>query len=447
MAIIEPERVARTGTPDAADAVTEAPLKKKGRGKAVGAMAFATTIDNSEGGLVNTFFPMIRSAMGLDLGALGILASLSRFSRMIFGPFWAMAADKFGRKKVLFIVTGVWGLFTVAAGLAQNFTQLLILYGIGVIGTVASEPIINGMLSDMFEDKDRGRAFGTVRSIGSLAGMAIGPAIALYANLPDGWRYALFTMGGMSVLSGVAILIFVKEPPKRTSIMDDPEVGRFKISDALKLFKIPTIALLAGMLPLVTSLILFAFYTTYMVDVRGWSIPGAAVLMAVMSAGMGISSFLGGLLGDLFVRKFGPKGRVILMQLYLVSVAISSYLALQIDWGHGFVVYVVMFLFGLIFLIGFSACVLPMVSTVTPKQLSSTAFAVLFSLIQGAITALLTLALGFLAEALGLQRVMFWLISVPYLINAVYWFVFYKHYPRDVAKQAERTAAVEAGTF
>ncbi|CAM3709148.1 MFS transporter [Occultella aeris] len=456
MSVLDETKVAgpaATATPGevAAAAVTGPATSEvpdtEGRGKAVGALAVASAIDNSENSLINTFFPLIRDAFGLSLGALGVLASLSRFARMVFGPAWALAADRFGRKKVLFIVTGGWGLWTAAAGLAPNFTWLVILYGIGVIGTVASEPIVNGLLGDMFDDRTRGRAFGTVRSVGSLLGMVLGPAIALFANDPNGWRYGMFTMGGLSVLSGVLILLFVKEPKRRTSISDDPDVGRFKISDAAKLFKIPTIGLLAGMLPLVTSLVLFSFFVTYMVDVRGWDIPGAAILWSVFAAGMAVSAFVGGLLGDLFVRRFGAKGRIILMQLYLVAMAGMSYVALQMDWGKGVAVYAVIFSFGLIASVGFSACVLPMVSTVAPKQLSATAFAVLFSLIQGAISALMTLAMGFLSDVLGLQQVMLYLVTIPYLINAGYWFLFYRVYPKDAAKQAERTAAIEAGTF
>lgn len=434
-----------TGSVTASPENTPGPTK--GRGKAVGTLAVAFSVDNTENSLINTFFPLIRDAFGLSLGALGILASLSRFARMIAGPAWAMCADRFGRKKVLFIVTGLWGLWTASAGLAPNFAMLVILYGIGVVGTVASEPIIYGLLSDLFAEEQRGRAFGAVRGIGSLIGMGLGPAIALFANDPNGWRYGMFVMGGLSVLSGFGILVFVQEPERATAVSEDPDVGRFRFTDAAKLFKIPTIALLAGMLPLVTSLVLYTFLVTFMVDARGWAVPSAAVLFAVFSGGMALASVAGGFLGDWFVRRFGLKGRVLLMQIYLVAAAAASLVALQIDWGKGWLAYVVMFLFGLIMSIGFSACVYPMVSTVAPKQLSSTAFAVLFSLVQGGLAALMTLAMGYLGDALGLPQVMFYFVTVPYLLNAVYWFAFYRTYPRDAAKQAERTNAIEAGAF
>ena len=130
-----------------------------------------------------------------------------------------------------------------------------------------------------------------------------------------------------------------------------------------------------------------------------------------------------------------------LMQLYLATFAVMSYLALQVDWGRGVILYVVLFLFGLIGSIGFSGCVLPMVSAVVPPQLSATAFAVLFSLVQGLFSALLSLGLGYMAQAWGLPTVMFWMVTVPYAINAVFWFVFYRVYPRDVAAQQGRRAA------
>ena len=413
---------------------------RKGRWSSLTAMAFASVVDNSEGGLINTLFPVIRAALGLELGALGLLTSISRFARMLFGPLWAMAADKYGRKRILIVVTGVWGIWTALAGLSQNFTQLLILYGIGAIGTVASEPIANGLLADLFAEEERGKAYGAIRSIASLAGLLVTPLIGQLANVTDGWRYGLYIMGGMSIASGILILFMVKEP-KRQTALDAADVGRFNLRDAVILFKTPTILLLAVNLLFITSLVLFAFFVTYFVDVRGWTTPEAAILYTVFFGGFALSSLLGGFLGDWFDKRFGPKGRIMLMQLYLATFAVFSFLALQIDWGRGILLYVILFVFGLIGSIGFSGCVLPMVSAVVPPQLSATAFAVLFSLVQGLFAALLSLGLGYMAQAWGLPTVMFWMITVPYAVNALFWFLFYRFYPQDVAAQQARTAA------
>jgi MFS family permease len=428
-----------TAIPQVDGAVVGAKKRGMRRWGSVGAMSVASVSDGAESGLINTLFPVIQQSLGLGLGALGELTSISRFGRMLFGPLWSLVADRYGRKNVLFIVTGLWGLWTAAAGFAQDYMQLLILYGIGVIGTVASEPISNGLLADLFEEDERGKAYGAIRTFSVFGSLFVTPVIGQLGNITDGWRYGMFIMGGISLLSGILILLFVEEPKKKTA-SEAEELAAFKVADIVTLVRIPSFLLLAGMLPFVTSLVLFAFFVTYFVNVRGWETAGAAILYTTFMAGFSISSFIGGALGDYLDRKFGPNGRIALMQVYLVVFSFFSYLGLQIDWGFGPAVYVVTFLFGLIGSIGFSGVVLPMVSAIAPKELSATAFALLFSLVQGFLSAVLSLALGYLAQTYGLQNVLFWMVTVPYAVNAVYWFLFYPFYGRDVARQQARNA-------
>ncbi|MFZ2429199.1 MAG: hypothetical protein WAW71_13755, partial [Propioniciclava sp.] len=78
----------------------------KGRLGAALALGASMSIDNSEGGVSKTFFPQIMVAFGLGDSQLGLLNALGNAARMLFGPIWAMLADKFGRKTILFIVTG-----------------------------------------------------------------------------------------------------------------------------------------------------------------------------------------------------------------------------------------------------------------------------------------------------------------------------------------------------
>ena len=191
--------------------------KPKGRWRNLISMAFAFVVDNTEGGLINSLFPVIRDAFGLTLTSLGLFTSINRFSRMIFGTFWAMVADKYGRKKILVFITGIWGIWTALAGLAQSYPQLIILYSLGVIGTVASEPIANAMLSEMFASNERGKAFGSIRAISTLGSVILTPIIGQLSKVENGWRFGLFIMGGLSILSGIIIYFFVDEVKKDTS--------------------------------------------------------------------------------------------------------------------------------------------------------------------------------------------------------------------------------------
>ncbi len=433
------------------------------------ALGVSTAIDNSEGGISKTFFPQIMLAFNVGDSGLGLLNALGMLARSIFGPFWALGADRFGRKRVLFVVTGLWGLWTAATGLATSWPMLLVLYGIALVGTVASEPILNGLLGSLYRRSERGRAYGLVRATGSGLGFVLTPLVGQFGANPEGWRWAMMAMGALSVVSGILILIFVHEPKKVVAADElgeemKSDAGVFRLSDAVKLFKIPTIALMAPMLLFVSSLVIFGFMSLFWARDLGYGVVNASYLSTVFQIGAFFSALLGGFLADIFQKKFGPRGRVMLFQLYAVAFAAITYVSFQmaavfdtdVSKGNGQEVtntpsiayYVVIFLMGLIFSIGFSGCVLPMVSSVAPKQLAATAFAVLFSLIQGAITAALSLSLGAISQAVGsLQLTLLWFGSIPYLINAVYWTLFYRVFPRDVALQAERTRLVEKHRF
>jgi MFS family permease len=413
--------------------------KVKGRRGGVFALAFANIVDGFEGGLINTLFPVIRDALSLQTSALGILVAISRFARMLLGPVWASIADRYGRKRILFIATGLWGLWTVAAGFAQNATQLFVLYTIGVLGTVASEPIANGLVVDMFESAERGRAFGILRTTMMAASVVGTPILGQLANVENGWRYGLFALGGISVLSGVFILLFVPEVRRESSAAAiGGSATKFNLRDALNLLSNRTILFMAVQVTLTTSLVLFAFFVTYWVDARGWGVADAAILMAVYMLGNVLSSFLGGLLGDWFGHRFGHKGRIILMQGYLASYAVSTVLLFQVDWGTGPAVYVAVFVTGLIASIGPPGAALPIIGSVVPQSVVATAYALIMGFVQGGFAAILSLAFGFLGDAFGLQALMFWLVSVPYAVNAVLWALMYRIYPRDAAAQAVR---------
>jgi MFS family permease len=413
-------------------------------------------VENSEGGLINSLFPVVRADLGLTLGALGILTSIGKFARMIFGPIWAMLGDRFGRKLIL-VVTALWGVWTMAAGLAQNYEQLMVLYALGVLGTVAGEPISNGLVSDLFKPDERGKVYGSLRSIGGFLGIVITPLLGQLAGVPDnqGWRYGMFIMGGIGVLGGLLTWWLVEDPRKaggiaKTATADEPapaagkEEG-FKFAHVPRLLAIPTVALLGVQLLFITSLVLFAFLVTFLVDVRHYTTQEANIIYSVFLLGFTISSFLGGLVGDWFAKRNPRTGRITLMQLYLVAFAVLSFLAMQIDWGSNHVVeYGIWLLFGLFGSIGFSGCVLPMVSNVVLPQYRGTAFALLFSFVQGALAAIMSIFLGELAQSFGLRPVMFWMVTVPYAINVVFWFLFYRTYPRDQERLKQQLAAEQA---
>src|SRR5690349_5167343 len=324
-----------------------APTAPKGRWLTVGVLSLLQMVENSEGGLINSLFPVIRTDLGLSLGALGVLTSVGKFARMLFGPVWAMLGDRYGRKLIL-VITALWGVWTIAAGLAQTFNPLVLLYAIGVLGTVAGEPISNGLVSDLFKPDERGKVYGTMRSVTGAGSILLTPLIGQLANLPDnqGWRIGMYIMGGIAVVSGILTWLFVTAPRREGVAVEGAPAQKasggedqFRLADVPRLLAIPTVALLGVQLLFITSLVLFAFQVTFLVDVRGYTTPEATILTSVFFLGFTISSFVGGLLGDWFARRNPRTGRIILMQLYLAAFAVMSFLAMQVDWDSRVVEY------------------------------------------------------------------------------------------------------------
>src|SRR5207302_6957188 len=186
----------------------------------------------------------------------GVLTSVGKFARMLLGPLWAMLGDRFGRKLIL-VATALWGVWMMEAGLAQSYEQLLVLYAIGVLGTVAGEPIANGLVSDIFKPDERGKVYGSMRSLVSLASILVTPLMGQLAGIPgnQGWRIGMFIMGGIGVVGGALTWWFAEDPRKAGGVAtaetaDEPasiagkEEG-VKFAHLPRLMATPTIALFA----------------------------------------------------------------------------------------------------------------------------------------------------------------------------------------------------------
>ena len=371
---------------------------------------------------------MIRTSLGLGLETLGLLSGVARLSRMLAAPVWAWLGDRMPRKLLLFLTTGVWSLWTVAAAFSTSWDQLFWLYTLGALGTVAAEPLVQSMLADLYPDAERGRAFGASRGVAALVLVASTPLVGLLTGTPDGWRWGMGLMGGLGSISGLLILLFVPEPRREQASPEAPKVTWVQIR---ALARVRTLLLMVPSVMLNTSLVLVSYVVTFLVDVRGLSNAQGTWAMAATALGFVFSSFAGGWLGDRFERWWPRRGRIWLMQGFLLAYAATSFLALQVAWSEVWMTYAAFGLLGLVSAIGYSGCVLPMIARVSPPALRTTVYGVLLSFVQGASTAVLSVAVGYFSVLYGFATVLLWVGSIPYLVNAVLWFGFWKLYPSE----------------
>ena len=113
----------------------------------VAVVQFLVTMDLS---VMNVGLPRI--AAGLGFSALGVTWVIDAYA-LTFGGLLLLggkAVDRFGRKRVLLLGLGVFGLASLAGGLAQDPSGLVVAHAVQGIGAAALAPAALALLTATF---------------------------------------------------------------------------------------------------------------------------------------------------------------------------------------------------------------------------------------------------------------------------------------------------------
>jgi MFS family permease len=132
----------------------------------------------------------------------------------IGGALAGALADSIGRVRVLLLSIGSYALFTLLAGCAQSYEQLLVfstLQGLGFGGEWAAGAVLMG---EVIRPQYRGRAVGSVQSGWAIGwGLAVLAQAILFSALPpeSAWRW-MFAVGALPALLVFYLRRYVTEP-------------------------------------------------------------------------------------------------------------------------------------------------------------------------------------------------------------------------------------------
>ncbi len=421
--------------------------------KALMALAIAQFGDFGESQVNNSMFPAIRAALGLDISALGLILAAKRGVQIVGTPLWGYLADRFSRKAVLVWGTGIWGAWTILMGFSRNFSQLLTLTVISGLGIAALEGPLSSLLSDLFPSKERGRAFGIVRGLAYIGMMLTLVYYSLLAKrFPDSlsWRMAYWTFGGISVLSGLLIWLFVQEPVRGGSeeaLQDLPEeVLRreearhpFSWPKAFGLFRIPTFALsmLDTFVVAFPFVILVAYSVTWLVDDRGFSNARAILFTLAGLIGLILGSAVGGWVGDRAAIGLTDRGRLWVGHGVQALFALMLVLLFVVEWRARWVYLALLFLVGFLLEFKITGVLKVIVSGVLLPEVRSLGFAVERAVdsIGRVASALLV---GYLARTYGLTQALIWFGAGMAALGILIYFPYYSFFFRDAARLQEQ---------
>jgi MFS family permease len=125
-------------------------------------------------GVVAPAIPQFARSFGVGKTAAGAVVSAFALMRFVSALGGGRLVDAVGERRVLATGIGVVAVSTGLAGLSQNYPQLLILRGVGGIGSAMFTIAATALLFRVVDNSSRGRANGLFQS-GFLIGGLLGP--------------------------------------------------------------------------------------------------------------------------------------------------------------------------------------------------------------------------------------------------------------------------------
>jgi MFS family permease len=172
-------------------------------------------------GLVAPALPLFAREFGVNKTLAGAVVSAFALMRLLMAPFVGRLVNAFGERVLLATGIGVVAVSSALAGLAQTYWQLLVLRGIGGVGSIMFSVSAASLLVRVTPDHLRGRAQG-VWAGAFLIGMIAGPAVGTVATFS--LRAPFFLYAGTLVIAGVLGLGSLRhsELAARSSVREAP---------------------------------------------------------------------------------------------------------------------------------------------------------------------------------------------------------------------------------
>lgn len=340
--------------------------------------------------ILNPVMSTIGEEFGLDKAGLGLLNSIFFLVYAIVQVPSGMLGDRYGRLK--FIVLGfiIFGAFTGLTGIATGIGILFLMRagaGFGQGFYYGPQYSLSGQMIP-----ERHRTLGTAL-INS--GQAFGISLGLMASswiafdLGAGWRMPFYVFAIPTVVVGLLMWFFIKEPPKPAATASDepkPGLGSLFKSRNLVLTFVMVFCSIYGFFVMITWL------PTYLVEVRGVS-QGATGFVSSLTAWTSVPAAI-------FIASISDKlGRRKPLLMIVFPCAIASVLLLMFSPSMAFV-YVALVLYGLTGKLATDPLLVALAGTNAPPQITATAFG-MFNFIGMSSAILAPYITGFLVERTG----------------------------------------------
>jgi MFS transporter, DHA1 family, multidrug resistance protein len=156
-------------------------------------------------GIVAPAIPLFAKDFGVSDFAADAVISVYALARFASAPVAARLVNRLGEPAVLATGIAILGVSSLLAGLSVNYVQLLVLHGVGGLGSALFTVSSFALLMRVAAPGQRGRSAGTYQTgflLGSIAGPAFGGPLAAWSLRAPFFVYAatLLVAGSVAVV-------------------------------------------------------------------------------------------------------------------------------------------------------------------------------------------------------------------------------------------------------
>ncbi len=245
-------------------------------------------------------YPILITTMGLSYAQVGVVALVSSVGATLSQPLFGYASDRLDARRVI-MSSMLWiGLIIGVVGLARNYWILVLLAGLGSLGSAAFHPA-GATLAGSIATTRRGATL-SIFSVSGTLGSALSP---LLITAGIGW----LGLPGTAVLIPVAALVGLLLYREWGWTHQPEEISPAENRPAAQVLKPGAKSSLAALILVVLMVMCRSWFqlslSTYLpewMQSRGWSLAASGQMLTAFLVTVSAGTVIGGALSDRFGR-------------------------------------------------------------------------------------------------------------------------------------------------